>query len=106
MRKYINRFKVFAPLDKNTGLVTANPDDTYLKAKVFKIEVYRQNEDQLAIYFPSGEDDTKKVLKEFKRVKIKYELYISGDFETVVLVAESDFDKIHKILRFQEKVVK
>ncbi len=103
INKYIGTYRVFAPIDKTTGKSTTNEFDTYLKASKYKIECYRQNDDQLALYFPSGLNSTKIILPEFKNNNIAYTLHIDGEYEKVYLIFEKDLDKVHNILKFQTK---
>lgn len=103
MQKYIGRFRVFAPVDERTGKTTTNEFDNYLKATRYKIEVYREDNKQLAIYFPTGVSGTNIILPELDEAGIEYKLHIDGDYEKIYLVQEQDINKIHSILKFQTK---
>lgn len=84
----------------NTG--KTNEDDTYLKGK-YHTEIYRENNDQLAIYFPSGISSTNKVLPEFDRLGIMYNLHIDAEIEKVYTFPENQLDLVHSVLNLQVK---
>jgi hypothetical protein len=100
INKYIGKYRIFASLILNTG--KTNEDDTYLKGK-YHTEISRQDDKNLAIYFPTGVSATNIVLSQFDELGIKYKLHIDAEIEKVYIVSEDDIDKIHKVLKFQTK---
>lgn len=102
IRKYIGTYRVFAPLDYNTGKTTSNEWDNYILGK-YHIECYRYDKNTLSVYFPSGRSSTNIVLPQFDKLNIKYKLHIDGDYESIYLISEKDLTKIHSILKFQTK---
>lgn len=103
MRKYIGRFRVFAPIDLRTGKSTANEDDTYLLATKVKAEVYRYSDNEIAIYFTTGVSGTNKILPQLFNLGIDYRLFIDGEYEKVYIVDEKHINELHKIMVFQTK---
>lgn len=106
MNKYIGKYRVFSPIDYRTGKTSANEDDTYLKANKYKIEVYREDDTTLAIYFPSGLSATNIILPLLDKMNIEYKLHIDCDIEKVYLTDEKYIDELHSILHFQTKGAK
>ena len=102
INKYIGIYRVFAEVDLITKKASTNLDDTYLKGR-YKCQVYRYDNNNLCIYFPSGTSSTNIVLPQFDENDIKYKLYIDCESESVYIVSEKDIDKIHFILKFQIK---
>ena len=94
---------MYAPMDYRTGKISTNEDDTYLKATKYKIEVYRENDTELGIYFPSGVSATNIILPLLDEINIKYKLHIDCDIEKVYLVNEECINELHNILKFQTK---
>lgn len=89
-------------MDQQTGKVSNNLNDTYLKGK-YKTEVYRYNPDTLAIYFPKGQSTVTAILPKFDELSIDYQLYLEGDYESVYHFPEDQIHKVNQVLKFQFK---
>lgn len=78
-----------------------NQEDNYILGK-WKTEVYRFNENTLAIYFKSNQT-VGNVIPQLEDLGVKLELYIQGEFEQVFIFSESDLPKLHQVIKFQIK---
>ena len=103
--KYIGKYRIFAPIDYNTGKTTSNEFDNYLLGKA-KCECYRYDDTTLAIYFPSGMSTTNKVLPLLKELGVEMTLFLDCEGESVFHMSESMIHIAHKVLKFQTKGAK
>lgn len=97
MDKYVGKYRVLIERDDRGDVV--DEGFTYLKCNTpFKgAMVYRFNEDILVFYSPYGTGKTKNLLKKLDEINIDYQVtYMTG--ESTIKFAESDLDKIHKLL--------
>ena len=92
---------MFAEVDLNTGKADGGAGSTYLKGKN-NTEVYRYNQNKLAIYFPATKSMQDRT-KELREQGVKLELFVECENEYVYLFPEKDIDKVHKILKFHKK---
>lgn len=102
IQKYIGTYRVFAEPDLTTGKASKNEDDTYLKGK-YKSQIYRYDENNLCIYFPSGKSSTNIVLPQLDDMGVKYDLYIEAETELIYIVSEKDIHKVNEVLHFSTK---
>lgn len=103
IQKYIGTYRVFASPDLTTKKTSTNENDTFLKAK-HGIQVYRQDEDILAIYFPGGKNTyTLDTVLQLENAAVNLSLHIDGDKESVYLVPEESINKIHQIVKFSKQ---
>lgn len=102
MHKYIGQYRVFAPIDYNTGKTTSNENDTYLLG-TSKCECYRYNESTLAIYFPSGVSTTNRLIPLLEELSVNITIFLDCEGESVWHFPEEQIYIVHKILKFQVK---
>ncbi len=101
MHKYIGIYRVFQSVDYDTKKSSCNSDDTFLICKN-NVEIFRYDEDNLVIYFPTT-NSRKKFISELKKSKIKLTLFCEGDFESTYLFNEKDMLKVCNIVKPQVK---
>lgn len=101
IQKYIGTYRVFASPDLTTKKTSTNENDTFLKAK-HGIQVYRQDEDILAIYFSGGKNTyTLDTVLQLENAGVNLFLHIDGDKESVYLVPEEQLHIVNRIIKFQ-----
>lgn len=91
---------MFQVVDIN-GKPSKNNDDTFLKCK-YNSEIYRYNEDTLALYLTST-NTANNVIPKLKEAGVKLTLHIEGDTEYIYLFPEKDIDKVAAIMKPQIK---
>jgi hypothetical protein len=91
------------PIDKY-GRPTHNEDDTYIKGR-YKTEVYRYNNDTLAVQFITTTSAKITIIK-LTKLGIELKKFGQGDYESVYFISENDIDKVNSILKFQTKGAK
>lgn len=101
MQKYIGTYRVFHAIDLNAGRASSNDNDTYLKGK-YNTEIYRYDDDTLAIYFVAT-NTVNNVLPKLQELGVHLTKYLEGDSESIYLFPEKDIHKVHTILKFQTK---
>lgn len=105
MDSYIGKYRVLIERDNNGDVI--DKGFTYLRC-IYPFKgaiVYRFNKDTLVFYSPYGTSKTKNLLKKLDDMSIQYEVdYMTG--ESTIRFAESDLDKIHKLLGVAENGAK
>lgn len=96
MLKYRGQFRVFMPKTKD-GNFTTNDDDTYLKCKS-NTEIYRYNENTLAIYFQSV-IYAKNRIKDLLDLGVHLTKFMQGSNESIYLFPESQIELVAEILK-------
>ena len=105
MDKYIGKYRVKAPID-NGGNFTSNKDDTYVEC-VNNCQIYRYNDDILALYCPGNRfaNKLRKLLSEFltKDCKLEIERNLNGrnslEGEQTFYFFEKYIDEVAKIVK-------
>lgn len=99
IKKYIGQFRVFHQSDLKHR-PSNNKEDTYLLHK--NGHIFRHDDNTLALFLNSS-NSKNKYLPLLDESKIKYEEFLSGESEYIILFPEKQINLVAKIVNVQRK---
>lgn len=95
--KYRGTYRIYMPIDLDTGNTTSNMDDTYIQSRSKKAIVYRYSKDTLVLEFNSNGYANNR-LEELYAAGVDLKLFQRGDYESTYFFPESQLPNVAEII--------